>query len=157
MDGLDNPGLTGVLVTGLTVMNANFEGILVTNTTNSLISNNHVANNDQSLNYAASTCAGQPVFETNEGDDCGEGIHLVGTFAVTVANNVVELNSGGILLTDETGQTYENLITGNSVHDNALDCGITLASHAPSPKAASSCPTECSATPLWATMCPATG
>jgi len=140
VDGLDNPGMSGVLVTGLTVMNANYEGILVTNTTDSLISNNHVANNDQSLNYANSTCAGQPVFETSEGDDCGEGIHLVGTFAVTVANNVVELNAGGILLTDETGQNYENLITSNSVHDNALDCGITLASHSPSPKASSTLP-----------------
>ncbi|MGP8246100.1 MAG: right-handed parallel beta-helix repeat-containing protein [Bryobacteraceae bacterium] len=140
VDGLDNPGMAGVLVTGLTVMNANFEGILVTNTTDSLISNNHVANNDQSLNYAASSCAGQPVFETSEGDDCGEGIHLVATFAVTVANNEVELNAGGILLSDETGQTYENLITSNSVHDNALDCGITLASHSPSPKAASPLP-----------------
>lgn len=140
VDGLDNPGMTGVLVTGLTVMNANFEGILVTNTTNSVISNNHVANNDQSLNYATSTCPGQPVFETSEGDDCGEGIHLVATFSVTVANNVVELNAGGILLTDETGQNYENLITSNSVHDNALDCGITLASHPPSPKASSPLP-----------------
>ncbi|MGP8243733.1 MAG: right-handed parallel beta-helix repeat-containing protein [Bryobacteraceae bacterium] len=140
VDGLDNPGMSGVLITGLTVINANYEGILVTNTTDSLISNNHVASNDQSLNYANGTCAGQPVFETNEGDDCGEGIHLMGTFGVTVANNVVELNAGGILLSDETGQNYENLITGNSVHDNALDCGITLASHAPSPKASSTVP-----------------
>ena len=140
VDGLDNGGLSDVLVTGLTVTNANFEGILVTNTVNSLISNNHVANNDQSLNYAASTCAGQPAFETSEGDDCGEGIHLVGAFAVTVANNEVDLNAGGILLSDETGETAENVITGNSVHDNALDCGVTLASHPPSPQAASKLP-----------------
>ncbi|HUB32826.1 MAG TPA: right-handed parallel beta-helix repeat-containing protein [Bryobacteraceae bacterium] len=98
VDGLDNGGLSGVLVTGLTVTNANYEGILVTNTINSVISNNHVANND------------------------------------------VELNSGGILLSDETGETFENLITGNSVHDNALDCGITLASHPPSPQASSKLP-----------------
>ncbi len=73
VDGLDNAGLSDVLITGLTITNANYEGILVTNTNNSLISSNHVANNDQSLNYAASTCAGQPAFETSEGDDCGEG------------------------------------------------------------------------------------
>ena len=140
VDGLDNPGLSGVLVTGLTIINANFEGILVTNASYTLISNNHVASNDRSLNYSAGMCPAQPVFETSEGDDCGEGIHLMGTFAVTVANNNVELNSGGILLTDETGQNSENLITGNSVHDNALDCGITLASHPPSPQASSKLP-----------------
>jgi Right handed beta helix region len=140
IDGLDNPGLSNVLVTGLTVMNANFEGILLTNVSNSLITNNTVANNDQSLNYASETCPGQPVFETSEGDDCGEGIHLIGTFAVTVANNISEFNSGGILLSDETGQNYENVILGNLVHDNALDCGITLASHPPSPQASSSLP-----------------
>ena len=38
------------------------------------------------------------------------------------------------------GMTHDNLITGNSVHDNALDCGITLASHPPSPQAASKLP-----------------
>jgi len=57
-----------------------------------------------------------------------------------VANNVSDLNSGGILLSDETGPTHDNLITGNSVHDNALDCGITLASHGPSPHADSKLP-----------------
>jgi hypothetical protein len=140
VDGLDNPGLANVLITGFTIINANFEGILVTNTAYALITNNHVASNDQSLNYPAASCPGQPVFETNEAEDCGEGIHLMGTFAATVANNVIELNSGGILISDETGQTYENLITSNSVHDNALDCGITLASHAPSPQASSKAP-----------------
>ncbi len=140
IDGLDHPGLTNVLVTGLTIINANYEGILVTNTNYTLISNNHVANNDQSLNYSAGTCAGQPAFETEEGEDCGEGIHLVGVDHTTLANNVVELNSGGILLSDETGMTFEVNITGNSVHDNALDCGVTLASHPPSPQASSPMP-----------------
>ena len=140
VDGLDNAGLSHVLVTGLTVIDANYEGILVTNTSNSFISNNHVANNDQSLNYAAGMCAGEPVFETNEGEDCGEGIHLVGVDHITVANNVVELNSGGILLSDETGMTFEVEIVGNVVRDNALDCGITLASHPPSPQASSKLP-----------------
>ncbi len=140
VDGLDNGGLANVLVTGFTVTNANFEGILVTNTSSSVIANNHVANNDQSLDYASAKCPGLPDFETNEGEDCGEGVHLAGTFNVTVANNVIELNSGGILLSDETGETYENLITGNTVRDNALDCGITLASHAPAPQTKAKAP-----------------
>jgi parallel beta-helix repeat protein len=140
IDGLDNPGLYQVQVTGVTVVNANFEGILVTNASYVLIANNHVSGNDQGLNYAAATCAGEPAFETSEGEDCGEGIHLVGVSFSTVSNNEVDLNSGGILLSDETGITYQNQITGNSVHDNALDCGITLASHPPSPQASSKLP-----------------
>jgi parallel beta-helix repeat protein len=140
VDGVDSGGLTNVLISGLTVMNANWEGILLTNVSYSLIANNHVANNDQSLNYSASTCPGQPAFETSEGEDCGEGIHLVGVNHVMVTGNEVELNSGGILLSDETGMTFGNEIHGNSVHDNALDCGITLASHPPSPQAVSKLP-----------------
>jgi hypothetical protein len=46
VDGLDNGGLSGVLITGFTVMNANFEGILVTNSSYVVISNSHVTNND---------------------------------------------------------------------------------------------------------------
>lgn len=140
VDGLDNGGLTNVTISGFTVENANFEGLLVTNASYIVISSNHVTNNDQSLNFAAGTCAGQPDFETNEGFDCGEGIHLIGVSYAMVANNEVDLNSGGILLSDETGQTYENMITSNSVHGNALDCGVTLASHSPSPAASSKLP-----------------
>ena len=140
IDGIDAPGLSHVQVTGFTVMNANYEGILVTSASYVVIANNHVVDNDQSLNFAAASCPGEPAFETSEGEDCGEGIHLVGVSFSTVSNNNVELNAGGILLTDETGVTYVNQITGNNVHDNSLDCGITLASHPPSPQASSTSP-----------------
>jgi hypothetical protein len=40
-------------------------------------------------------------------------------------------NAGGVLLTDETGPTHDNLIKGNTVEDNAYDCGIAMASHGP--------------------------
>jgi len=140
VDGLDNPGLLGGLITGLTIMNANFEGILVTNASYLTISANHVTGNNQSLNVTGAACPGLPLFETSESEDCGEGIHLMGVDHATVAGNTVDLNSGGILLSDETGQTYNNMITGNSVHDNPYDCGITLASHPPSPQAASKLP-----------------
>jgi hypothetical protein len=49
----------------------------------------------------------------------------------TVSNNTSKNNSGGILLSDDTGATHHNLIIANLVLDNALDCGITLASHPP--------------------------
>jgi len=140
IDGLDNPGMSNVLVTGLTVMNANFEGILVTNTSYIVIAQNHVTDNAQSLNVSAGTCAGLPVFETSEAMDCGEGIHLMGVDHANVSNNVVDLNSGGILISDETGVTHDNLISGNSVHENAYACGITMASHPPSPQATSKLP-----------------
>ena len=140
VDGLDNPGLSGVLITGMTVMNANYEGILVTNASNVIISQNHVTANNQSLNVSGETCPGIPAFETSEAMDCGEGIHLMGVDHSEVSNNVSDLNSGGILISDETAVTHDNLITGNSVHDNAYACGITMASHPVSPQATSKLP-----------------
>jgi hypothetical protein len=140
IDGLDHPGMSGVLITGFTVTNANFEGILVTNSSYLVISQNHVTGNNQSLDVAGGTCPGVPVFETNEGQDCGEGIHLMGVDHATVAQNESDLNSGGILLTDETGHNHDNVIVGNNVHDNPFACGITMASHPPSPNAASKLP-----------------
>ena len=41
-------------------------------------------------------------------------------------------NAGGILLTDEFGPATRNVIEANRSIDNDDDCGITLASHAPS-------------------------
>ena len=104
VDGIDNPGMIGGLITGFTVMNANFEGILVSNVSYIVISENHVTDNNQSLNVAGAACPGLPAFETSEAMDCGEGIHLMGVDHATVAQNESDLNSqGGMLLTDETG------------------------------------------------------
>jgi hypothetical protein len=133
-------GVANVVVSGFDVRNANFEGILVVSGSNVTLTDNHVHGNDQSLDISAGACPGQPVFETNEGDDCGEGIHLMGTDHATVRNSEIEHNSGGILISDETGPSQDNLITGNSVHDNPFDCGITLASHGPSPAVTSTGP-----------------
>jgi Right handed beta helix region len=133
IDGLDNPGLSKVVVTGFTIENANFEGILVTNASFVTIWNNEVINNDRSLNISTLKCPGQPAFETNEDFDCGEGIHLIGVDHSTVVDNTSEKNSGGILLSDETGATHHNLIIGNLFRNNPFDCGITLASHSPAP------------------------
>jgi parallel beta-helix repeat protein len=129
VDGMDNAGLTGVLVSGFTIQKANFEGILITNATHVTISDNHVLQNNLSLNIGNATCPGVPEFETGESFDCGEGIHLSGVSHSIIANNLVEQNSGGILLSDDTGDTHDNLILGNTVQDNPFDCGITLASH----------------------------
>jgi parallel beta-helix repeat protein len=129
VDGYDNAGLTGVVVSGFTVQNANFEGILLTNVSDATITGNQVLHNDLSVDINTSMCPGQPAFETLEGDDCGEGIHLLGVDHSVISNNLVQNNSGGILLSDDTGATHDNLIMGNTVQNNPFDCGITLASH----------------------------
>jgi hypothetical protein len=131
IDGIDNVGLSEVTVAGFMVENAKYEGILVTNASGITIWNNEVLSNDKSLNVGLGTCPGQPVFETNESDDCGEGIHLMGVSQATISSNLVEGNSGGILISDDTGATHDILIGNNSVNDNILDCGITIASHPP--------------------------
>ena len=132
--------LANVTVTGFTVQNANFEGILSLNATNVTLWANRVTGNNRALDIANASCPGIPAFETNEGDDCGEGIHLIATDHSTVADNTVDKNSGGILLSDETGPTNANVIQQNEVRGNPFDCGITMASHAPAAISGSSAP-----------------
>jgi parallel beta-helix repeat protein len=124
-------GVANVSISGLQVQNANFEGILVANANGVTLTNNQVSGNNRSLNTSNLTCPNLPAFETSEAEDCGEGVHLIGVDHSVVANNVVKNNAGGILLTDETGPTHDNLIYGNTVSSNIYDCGITLASHPP--------------------------
>ena len=122
-------GVGAVSISGFTVRDANYEGILAASATGITIANNRViANNTKESN---GTCPGIPAFETNEAADCGEGIHLMGVDHSVIANNISEGNSGGMLITDETGPTYSNLITQNVTVSNAVACGITLASHGP--------------------------
>jgi hypothetical protein len=123
------PGVAGVLVSGFTVRNANYEGILVANASDITLLGNHIHNNNKSLEPSAAMCPGIALWETSEQMDCGEGIHLVATDHSSVLRNEVNDNSGGILISDETGPVSNNLIKGNNVHDNAYACGITMASH----------------------------
>jgi parallel beta-helix repeat protein len=133
VDGLDHPGLRAVVVSGFTVKEANYEGILVTNAADVTIWGNKITQNDRSLTPTPEgpTCPGIPAFETAEGFDCGEGIHLSGVEHSVVSNNQVFANAGGILLSDDTGATHHILVSGNTVTENPFDCGITLASHPP--------------------------
>jgi parallel beta-helix repeat protein len=128
------PGVWGVTISGFTIKNANFEGILIANASNVTISNNTLDNNNLALIPGSNaTCPGLPDFETNEAFDCGEAIHLTGVDHSIVSNNIIQNNAGGILIADETGMTYANLIAGNTVSDNAQDCGVTIASHGRAP------------------------
>ncbi len=131
IDGINTPLLSNITVSGFTIENANFEGIVVTNASSVNVWGNTVVDNDKSLSVSTGTCPGLPAWETAEGDDCGEGVHLSGVVSSIVSGNFVTQNSGGILLSDDTAATHDNLIVGNEVSKNPFDCGITLASHPP--------------------------
>jgi parallel beta-helix repeat protein len=111
----------GTVMRGFTVENAGLEGIFVRQTTGITIADNTLVHNDAYGPFNA-LCVDQP-------DDCGEALHLQSVTNSTVTGNLVQDNVGGILLTDEDGPTSGNVIRGNQVLDNTLDCGITLASH----------------------------
>lgn len=126
------PGVANVTISGFKVQNANFEGVLVANASNVTLLANHVFDNNKALVHSTpSSCPGIPAFETNEQSDCGEGIHLMAADHALVSRNLIDFNSGGILITDETGVSYSNVIQGNIVHDNGYACGITMAGHPP--------------------------
>ncbi len=134
IDGIGNPNLSGVIVANLTVVNAKFEGILATNASEITISASTLTGNNKALTFAPNappSCPGIPAFETGEDFDCGEAIHFSGVHHSRIIGNTVKNNAGGILLSDDTGATYDVLIADNSVVDNQFDCGITLASHPP--------------------------
>lgn len=122
-------GIANVLVSGFDVHGADFEGILVMNASNVTLLDNHVHENNKALDPSAGMCPKIPAFETSEAMDCGEGIHLMAVDHSFVVRNLVENNSGGILITDETGPTTANLVKGNVVRENGFACGITMASH----------------------------
>lgn len=135
IDGFNHAGLRNVTVSGFTVENAQFEGILAVSASRVAISNNSVTNNDKSpgLNFtgAPTGCPGQPAYETDETGDCGGAIHLIGVADSTVSGNYVSGNADGLLISDETGPSEGNLVTQNNFLNNPLECGIVLASHPP--------------------------
>ncbi|HWG29888.1 MAG TPA: right-handed parallel beta-helix repeat-containing protein [Steroidobacteraceae bacterium] len=133
VDGLDNAGLSRVIIRGFTVQNAQHQGIVVTNASDVTIADNRVTGNDRGLQLtanAAPTCPNlPPYFVAFEGMDCGEGVHLSGVTYSTVTGNLIDHNSGGILISDDTAANHDNFITDNVVRDNPYDCSITLATH----------------------------
>jgi nitrous oxidase accessory protein NosD len=123
------PGIANVVIQGLEIHSANYEGILVANGTNISLADNIVHNNNKALTPTA--CPGIPAFETNEVADCGEGVHFIAVDHSSIVKSLIYDNSGGILITDESGPSFSNLVQGNIVHDNGYACGITMAGHPP--------------------------
>ncbi|HXE46466.1 MAG TPA: NosD domain-containing protein [Conexibacter sp.] len=126
---IEGPSAAGSTVTGFVVEHATQEGIVATRTAHLKIADNVVQNND--LGATSSNPTGECAPQGEVPGDCGEGIHLMSVTDVKVLGNEVTQNAGGILLTDELGPTTRNLIAGNDVFENPLDCGITVAGHDP--------------------------
>jgi parallel beta-helix repeat protein len=133
LNGITIANTRDVAVSGFTVENAETAGIWITGSTAITISDNIVLHNDLGLVPGnPSTCpplVGTP-FETGEALDCGEGVFLSAVDHSILSSNTITDNAGGMLVTDDTGPTHDNLIANNSVVKNTeLDCGITLPSH----------------------------
>jgi hypothetical protein len=141
---------SGVSVIGLTVTNANLEGILAepprsswpkkptsppANISHVTIAGNIAVHNDRAYNTHLPPDAACPSSLT-DADDCGEAIHLLGVSRSKVTGNIVSHNVGGILISDggfgiSVGPAAHNLIARNQSTDNLFDCGITLPGHDP--------------------------
>ena len=120
--------------TGFTVTHAQGEGILAAGLGRELtgisISHNAVVHND--LGFGVPTPK-STYFECQANGqipgDCGEGIHFTAVAYSAIKGNIIAFNSGGMLISDETGPTHNNLIAGNVVTGNSTDCGITMPGH----------------------------
>ncbi|MBV9379713.1 MAG: right-handed parallel beta-helix repeat-containing protein, partial [Streptosporangiaceae bacterium] len=120
---------------GFRVTNAQGEGVLAAGLGGGLrdieIEHNAVVHND----LGGGVPPASPYFECAAAGqipgDCGEGVHFVAVADSRVQGNFIARNSGGVLLTDETGPTHDNVIEGNVVTDNASDCGVTVPGHNP--------------------------
>ena len=92
------------------------------------ISHSDVVDNDQGFGLANTPyyLCQPPGF-----GDCGEAVYFSGVDYSSVSDSNISDNSGGVLLTDDTGPTHGNLVTGNVVNGNSTDCGITVPGHNP--------------------------
>lgn len=114
VDNADDPNLSTVIDNGVVLSHV-------------AILDNDVKNNDQGFagpGGSASTCNYLPL-----PSDCGGGIHFNAVSNSTISGNVVSGNSDGVLLTDDYGPNFDNVVSDNDVVDNATECGITLPSH----------------------------
>jgi hypothetical protein len=107
------------VISGFTIRNANNAGIVVSNASNVTVSENSVLDNNRGL--AANdpdkcpSLVGFPYFAKSA--DCGESIFLSGIVYSGIVNNKITADGkrGGILISDETGLTYDNCFGGNAV------------------------------------------
>ena len=128
---------SGVSVRGLTVKNANLEGILAEPRPSSwpktptsppvgishvTIAGNVAVHNDKAYNTSLPPMAACPSSVT-DADDCGEAIHFIAVSWSKVIGNRVANNVGGILVSDggfgiSVGPAAHNVIVGNVSNGN---------------------------------------
>jgi hypothetical protein len=132
-----------VELNGFTVRNAQGEGVVAAGLGHDL-SGVEIAHNTVVHNDLGSTVPRSPYFEcagsSSVPGDCGEGVHFVAVAYSVIKDNYIARNSGGILLSDDTGPTHNNLVEGNVVTGNAGDCGITVSGHNPAALTAAGVP-----------------
>lgn len=129
---LKGNGASGSVVRGLTIQNAQQAGILAVGPISHLtIEDNVVTGNDRGFVSNDPKAPFDGHCSDLPGGDC-EALHLMAATDSEVRGNIVSHNlDGGIYLTDEFGPAARNLVVDNTVEDNQVDCGITLASHNP--------------------------
>ncbi len=124
-----------VSFSGFKVRDALGEGVLAAGVRGTIrdvsIQHNAVLHNDLGGGVPPASAYFECQAQGPEPGDCGEGVHLLAVAHSRIRGNLISRNSGGVLLTDETGPTDHNLIEGNIVTRNASDCGITVPGHNP--------------------------
>ena len=124
-----------VQLSGFTVRDAQGEGVLAAGVTSVIsgisITHNAVLHNDLGGGVPPASTYFECAAEGQAPGDCGEGVHLVGVAYSTIGGNYISGNSGGVLLSDDTGPTHNNVVENNVVTGNTTDCGITVPGHNP--------------------------
>ena len=124
-----------VQFSGFTVTHALGEGILAAGLSGDLsgisISHNSVVHNDLGGGVPPASTYFECAAEGQAPGDCGEGVHFVAVAYSQITRNYIADNSGGVLLSDDTGPTHNNLVANNVVTGNSTDCGITVPGHNP--------------------------
>jgi nitrous oxidase accessory protein NosD len=124
-----------VQLSGFTVRNAQGEGVLAAGVTSVIsgisITHNAVVHNDLGGGVPPASTYFECAAQGPEPGDCGEGVHFVAVAYSTIGGNYISGNSGGVLLSDDTGPTHNNVVENNVVTGNTTDCGITVPGHNP--------------------------
>ena len=124
-----------VQFSGFTVSNALGEGVVAAGLTSPIsdisISHNTVVHNDLGGGVPPKSTYFECAAQGQVPGDCGEGVHFVAVAYSQITRNYIADNSGGVLLSDDTGPTHNNLVANNIVTGNSTDCGITVPGHNP--------------------------